>query len=128
MARPPKPAQLHLIQGTARPDRHDASVASVPALPGDMQAPEWLSPGAVAVFYDVVTRLEPLRLLSAADRDAVAHYAAIMDQIQSAPHMATAAMHSQARNLRSDLGMTPVARTRTKSGEAPKQNPFEALK
>lgn len=132
MARAKTPSQLRLIQGTHRNDRHGrkkAAPAAPAAKPGDLEPPDWLSPGAAAHFTETAARLAPLRILSAADLDALAHYCAVWDQIKAAPHRANGAMHATARNLRNDLGMSPNGRQRiTSAGESPKINPFEALK
>src|SRR5215204_4108204 len=69
--RPRKPTALHRLHGTARPDRMNAAEPMPPIL-GDVQPPAWLKGRSLRAWRDLAPRLRAMRVLTEADRDALA--------------------------------------------------------
>jgi len=69
---PPKPTNLRLVQGNPGKRRLNRKEPTPPA--GPPECPADLSPGAKAHWGQVVPRLQAMRVLSAADQDALVAY------------------------------------------------------
>ncbi|PXV60671.1 Phage terminase, small subunit [Dyella jiangningensis] len=129
MARPRKPHNLKVVDGTVRPDRIEPSGIDLPLIELAPLPPEWL-PNAHAVreWERLSTILAANKLLTEASLGPLGVLCALHGQIvqQYAAGIApTGHMLAQYRNLVNDFGMTPVAQGKVKpSGETKKGNAF----
>ncbi|HOE11977.1 MAG TPA: phage terminase small subunit P27 family [bacterium] len=68
MGRNPKSMQIHVLEGTYRPDRHAGTVQAEP-VSGDLRPPSWLSIDGKRVWRRYVMQLTKLGTLSGTDVD-----------------------------------------------------------
>jgi P27 family predicted phage terminase small subunit len=137
--RPPKPTALKLLHGETRPSRVNPNEARPrDALP---VPPEWLSDEVRAVWDRVVDELRHMRVVSAADTDALVVYCqAVVHHREAAElvnreglllagrdggwvkHPAMQFVRDQAvliKVMAGQFGLTPAARVGLSTGDAP---------
>lgn len=143
----PKPTNLKLLHGETRPSRINASEPRPrPALP---DAPSWLSDDVRAVWDRVVTELRHMRVVTAADTDAlvvycqaVVHHREACEQVNRDGLMMIGQKGELVKNpamqfvrdqavlikvMASQFGLTPAARVGLTAGEAPSVEGVERL-
>jgi P27 family predicted phage terminase small subunit len=142
VGRPAKPVDLHKLAGTYREDRHGGKGCKLPAeAPG---CPEWLSREAKAEWRRVVPELEAYGQIAKVDRGMLSAYCeawaefvslsgAIEDCVKADKKGGYAAAIQaglvNAKNsavkrmlqLAAQIGLSPVARARLKSSNAPEK-------
>lgn len=142
--RKPKPTELHLLEGTFRPDRHGARpVAPGPGLFPELdreipKPPANLQGAALTIWTETVRELEKLGTLDSADRGILALYCEARAELGWAmnkvrregrivptaaggqkPHPAMAIKNAaslRCARYAAELGLTPVARARLRLG------------
>lgn len=93
----------------------------------DKSAPEYFSPGQVAVWNEIVCLLPP-SVLQATDRLAVELTARLVARFRSQGDAdVSMAQVAQIRTALASLGMTPADRSRVGAIKPPAVNPFLAL-
>ena len=93
----------------------------------DKSAPEYFSPGQVAVWDEIVCLLPP-SVLQATDRLAVELTARLVARFRSQDDSdVSMAQVAQIRTALASLGMTPADRSRVGAIKPPAVNPFFAL-
>ncbi|MBD8632753.1 hypothetical protein IFT74_15420 [Oxalobacteraceae sp. CFBP 8755] len=93
----------------------------------DKSAPEYFSPGQVAVWDEIVCLLPP-SVLQATDRLAVELTARLVARFRSQDDAdVSMAQVAQIRTALASLGMTPADRSRVGAIKPPAVNPFLAL-
>ena len=93
----------------------------------DKSAPEYFSPGQVAVWNEIVCLLPP-SVLQATDRLAVELTARLVARFRSQEDAdVSMAQVAQIRTALASLGMTPADRSRVGAIKPPAVNPFLAL-
>ncbi len=126
MARPRKPLELKIIQGSRRLDNPPAlALPPVAAVP---QPPEWLPNGAaVREWQRLATILTANRLLADADLGTLGHLCAVhgkIVQLWAAGEAPTGHLLAQHNALAAAFGLAPVWRGKVRPTEAPRENPF----
>lgn len=114
----PKPAKLHVVEGTFRPARHAAQAEAEPQPTGPLQKPAYLK-GKAGKIWD--RRAPELTWLTSVDSDALAGWCILQETLETARHEMTAALWSQWRMLQSELGMVPAGRARIGAGNGKKK-------
>jgi P27 family predicted phage terminase small subunit len=148
MGRPRKPAHLHLVQGTARADRHDLDAMPKPKACRVPPPPEFLDGDALRIWARLAPIVDAMGIFTTADADsferlceAYADLQALKLDIQehgrvyetqsgAGGRMIRArpevAMYADAdrrfRGYLTDFGLSPAARTRVKVADAPQEN------
>jgi P27 family predicted phage terminase small subunit len=82
--RPPKPIQLHRIEGTFRPDRHDSRVE--PEAPGSLNGvrpPSWMSRRHRQLWREILADA-PHALLRRIDRQLLVNYVELVERHERA--------------------------------------------
>ena len=143
----PKPTQLKLLHGETRPSRVNLNEPSPRAeLP---EPPEWLVGEALRVWRYTLGELRHMRVVTAADRDAlavycqaVAHYAEAAAAVSEQGMLITGKDGYTVRNpamqfvrdqavlvkaMAGQFGLTPSARVGLTAGEAPDATGAERL-
>jgi P27 family predicted phage terminase small subunit len=149
----PLPTAIKILRGTYRRDREPRNPARPPlAAP---RPPEWLGPVALEVWRELARVLARMRLLTQADRlalallcDVIAEYRAARAVVEATgatftvttdsgkvvrprPEVAIAAdAHRRARLMLAEFGLTPAGRRRVEalpSEEDLRRNPFAFL-
>ena len=150
VGRKPKSTHLHIVQGTFRPHRHRKRLDGEPKPAGSLsEPPEWFSEGQRAVWaYGL--RHAPAGLLRAIDGSifmawCVAcdiHRQAVEELNKLGPEALVGPSENQARvlvkivngqalimlKLASELGFSPVSRTRVTVDPRVEVNPFDEFK
>lgn len=130
MPKPRTPLKILKNKGTYQKCRHDGR-DDLELPEGIPDKPEYLNPIAAAEWDRVVKDLSFHGILSELDGPAVAIYCELYAEFQntrSCPSNFPASKFSQLRQALSDLGMSPIARTKIpKSKQDPKKkNPFQS--
>src|SRR5262245_6070467 len=76
-----KPSHIHLVQGTARPDRINKNEPKAPSEPP--RAPSFLSKRAAEHFGTLTARIQSLGLATVADTEKVMLAAVRMEEIET---------------------------------------------
>jgi phage terminase small subunit len=129
MPRARKPHNLHVVAGTARPDRLQPLGVELPLIDDTPEAPDWLPNAHATKEWN---RLAPLlaanKLLTEAGLSALGVLCALhgtLVQQFSAGMQPTGHIVAQYRALVNDFGLTPVAQGKVKpSGDEKPNNPF----
>ena len=128
MPRPRKSKKSHIAQGTFRKHRHeDREELDLP--PGIPDKPEFLSECAAKEWDRIVPIMLEMGTLTELDSAALATYCELYVEFQSTrscPSAFPASKFSALRMSFSDLGFSPVARTKIPGlkKELKKKNPF----
>ena len=80
--RPPKPLALHRIEGTFRPERHNARAEAEPHAPGNLKdkpPPEWMTPAQRELWTEALLDA-PLGVLRRIDWAVFANYIEVVDR------------------------------------------------
>jgi phage terminase small subunit len=128
--RPPKATKLHVIQGTARPDRMKKRKGEPVPSGGIGEPPEWLPPAAQEVWREIVAGYGEVAVLTAVDRHHLATYCDMFARwkeavIEGTPYSARQVV--ALASLGGKLGLNPSDRARLKTPEPPKRDPFDDL-
>lgn len=119
MPRPKKPTHLKALQGTKQPCRDRAKGIDAPTMDDLPDPPDWLPNSLAAVeFTRLAKSLHACGALTEASITPLAHLAAIhgkLVQVWAAGCMPNAALLGAYRNLCTDFGLSPSARTRLPS-------------
>lgn len=150
MARPRKPTRLHLVQGTARADRHNISGEPSP-LQGIPEKPPYLTPLAAEAWGRLAPVLDSMGVLTIADAFALERLCECYAEIRTcqanielegstyATETAPGKPMERARPvvaMRADadrrftfwatqFGLTPAARTKVKVANGKQADPLE---
>jgi P27 family predicted phage terminase small subunit len=138
--RPPKPTKLHIVQGTARPDRMKRRAGEPKPQPIPLECPDHLKAEARKEWNWLVPKLVALGVGTEIDRDALVAYCRVyarwdraekkLDQegdtvtspngyIMPSPYLAIANKAlEQMHKFLTEFGMTASSRTRVKVGGA----------
>lgn len=151
MGRPSKPLSVHLLQGTARHDRHADRVGELSIEGSIGRAPKWLPKEARAEWRRLADHPQYGKALTELDRDGFTEYcwlhARLVAEIQGTAVtrredaaadkpkpgeeklITLSASDSQRlQSLRMQLGLTPASRAKVRVPEKPARNKFEHLK
>lgn len=126
-----KPTALKVLAGTNQPCRANPDEPQYEVSEG-MEPPPWLRDGtAVAVWNDLAGILEGHRVLTVADRHALAQLCNLESASQSvwrSGETPNNAMLNQIRMFLQEFGLTPASRAKVSSaGVAKENNPFAEL-
>jgi phage terminase small subunit len=130
--RPRKPTKLHVIQGTARPDRMQSRERE-PQPQGLLgQPPAWLLPDAKKLWAEIADSYGTEGVLTQLDRSQLAIYCQMwarwMASERARPYVPMPATQVQTMtSIGAKLGLNPSDRTRLKAPVAPERDPFEEL-
>jgi phage terminase small subunit len=116
----PKPSALKLIAGN--PGKRPMNAAEPAFEPAGTPAPDWLSDEAQAVWERVAPCLEVNGLLTKPDVDALATYCDVVGQYVEARRRGESppmTVVTQIRQLASEFGFTPAARSRVAAPKRP---------
>ncbi len=111
----PKPASLHIVNGTFEPSRHAARAAEEPIAAGSLAKPKHLK-GRASKIWDEAAPL--LTWLAEADSPTLALWCELEMEVRRSVADMTASRISQWRALASELGMTPSGRARIGTAKA----------
>lgn len=125
MARRRKSEEQAKLDGTYNATRQKGRSTKLP--PAKLSPPEWLDDAARKVFRQAVADLEAAGILAKADTNLVAHYAFLESLFQQEPLVFTAAMHTQLRLLRAEVGLTPQGRLKVDGNPQEEKDPAEAF-
>jgi phage terminase small subunit len=118
MARPRKPEELKVVQGTFRPDRANPERPALPKLEELPEAPEWLGVNGIVAYYEYGPMLIAYGVLNIGDILPFQQMCALHDQLiasYSAGRMPSAGCLSQFRQLCVEFGMTPASRSKVRA-------------
>ena len=120
IGRKPKPTALKVIAGN--PGKRPLAAAEPTFAPAGTPAPDWLSDEARAVWERVAPCLEANGMLSVPDADSLAVYADVVGryvELRRAGEPAPMNLVQQMRQLASEFGFTPAARSRVSAPRKP---------
>ena len=131
MPQPMKPTALKVLTGTVRKDRANPDEPQYEVSEG-MGPPPWLRDGtAVAVWNELAGILEGHRVLTVADRHALAQLCNLESAAQAvwrSGETPNNAMLNQIRMFLQEFGLTPASRPKVSgAGPAKSANPFAEL-
>jgi hypothetical protein len=129
MARPRKPLELKIIQGSRRLDNPGVTLPPVAAVP---TAPDWL-PNAAAVreWKRLAALLTATRILAEADLATLGHLCAVhgkIVQLWAAGEAPTGHLLAQHNALAAAFGLAPAWRARVRPSDPPRDNPFSRFR
>lgn len=157
MGRPAKPLAAHILQGTARMQRHAGRVGELSLEEEIGPAPKCLSAGAAKEWRRLAKHHLYGKVLTSLDRDALMDYCDLHDRHERTVRLRkeleecaasenfsqdeferkdrtiraiqpTASERQIQQSLRMQLGLTPASRSKVRLPEKPKANKWEVLK
>lgn len=114
----PKPTELHLVQGTYRPERHEDQAENEPKPEGKLEKPKYLKGRAARVWDRIAPKLE---WLTEVDSDTLALWCGLQAEYESNLADMPSSRISQIRVLAAELGMTASGRARIGASGKPKK-------
>ena len=132
MPNPRKPTRLKVLQGTDRPDRTNPNEPTYEPTSG-LEAPDWLNGvEAIRVWDELIALLEGSRVMTSADRLALATLCNMQADVIDAwkgRSKPTAAETTQLRLYYETFGLTPASRSKvSKAGDKDSGNKYAKLK
>ena len=132
MPNKPKPTALKLLEGTSRKDRANENEPQYEPTEGLEPPPHLRDSEALACWNEFTEVLEGQRVLTRADRRALAqlcNYESASVQCWNAGSKPTAAEMTQLRMLFAEFGLTPASRVKVSSaGTGKAQSKFANLR
>ncbi len=116
----PKSAEVHILQGTYRPGRHEEAAENAPQPEGQLEKPKWLKQRQGGQVWD---ELAPqLTWLKRIDSEKLAAFCKLSVAIHEEDALDVPASYwSQWRTLGAELGFDPAGRVRIGASGKPKQ-------
>jgi len=113
----PKPTELHVVQGTFRPGRHEEQAQNEPKPDGQLEKPKYLKGRAGRVWDRIAPKLD---WLTEVDSDMLALWCGLQAEHESNLEDMPSSRISQMRTLAAELGLTASGRARIGASGKPK--------
>ena len=123
MARPRKPTNLHVVQGTYRKDRH-GNRGSEPEIIEPLGGPPEGWPIAAKLLWAELSDLIPAGVAGKSDRLTFELLCRLVGTMRSGTEALTPALAAQIRTTCAVFGLSPADRSRVSAPRLPKENPF----
>jgi len=107
-----KPNNLHLLEGTFRKHRHGDPNKKIKVGAEFPVQPKWLPKDAKAEWQRIKKVMEKSSVIISSDASTLAQYCLLFSEMKKLKENFPAAKHTQLRSCASELGLTPVARSK----------------